>query len=59
MMTKFRQWYVRHQDAITWFLIGVLTLSALDYAVKGDWLWVAITAGLIVANYKFRNFRVK
>lgn len=58
-MTKFREWYVRHQDAITWFVIGMLSIATVDYAVKGDWLWAAITVTLIVINYKFRKFRMK
>ena len=59
MMTKFREWYVRNQDAITWFVIGLLTLSTIDYAIKGDWLWATISAVLIAINYKFRNVRMK
>lgn len=58
-MTKFREWYVRNQDAITWFIIGLLTLATLDYLVQQDWLWASISALLIVANYKFRKFRMK
>lgn len=58
-MTKFREWYVRNQDAITWFVIGLLTLATIDYVVKGDWLWATISAVLIAINYKFRNVRMK
>ena len=58
-MTKFREWYVHHQDAITWFIIGLLTLATIDYVVKEDWLWAVISAVLIVINYKFRKFRMK
>ena len=59
MMTKFREWYVRNQDAITWFVIGLLTLSTVDYVVKGNWLWATISAVLIAINYNFRNVRMK
>ena len=58
-MTKFREWYVRHQDAITWFIIGLLTLATIDYVAKENWLWAVISAVLIVINYKFRKFRMK
>lgn len=58
-MNKFRNWYVDNQDAITWFLIGVLTISMIDYASKGNWLWAGISAVMIVANYWFRKVRIK
>ncbi len=59
MMTQFREWYVRNQDAITWFIIGVLTMSMFDYAARGDWLWTAISAALVFANYKMLPVRMK
>ena len=59
MMTQFRNWYVRNQDAITWFVIGLLSLATLDYVIKGDWLWATISAVLVVINYQFRNVRMK
>lgn len=57
MMQNFRNWYVRNQDAITWFVIGLLTMSTIDYTVKGDWIWAAISAVLIWANYKLSKVR--
>lgn len=57
MMQNFRNWYVRNQDAITWFVIGLLTMSTIDYTVKGDWIWATISAVLIWANYKLSKVR--
>ena len=58
-MNSFRDWYIRNQDAITWFVIGVLTMSTIDYAARGDWLWAAISTALVFANYKMLPVRIK
>jgi hypothetical protein len=58
-MNSFKNWYVSNQDAITWFLIGVLTQAMIYNFSHGDWLWTAITALLIWTNYKLRNVRLK
>lgn len=58
-MTKFRQWYVRHQDAITWAVIGFLTLATIDYVIKQNWVWAAVGVALIVINYALRKVRLK
>jgi hypothetical protein len=30
MMNSFKNWYVGNQDAITWFIIGVLTMTMFN-----------------------------
>ena len=48
----FREWYVRNQDAITWFIIGWMCFAGLDNLVKGNYLWAGIDFALAYINYK-------
>jgi hypothetical protein len=57
-MGQFRNWYIRNQDAITWFIIGVLSMSCLHSFSKGDYIWAAIDIAIIYGNFKFRNVRM-
>lgn len=59
MMSQFRNWYVRNQDAITWFVIGLLTMSTIDYINRGEWIWAVISAVLVWANYKFSKVKLQ
>jgi tetrahydromethanopterin S-methyltransferase subunit C len=58
-MSQFRNWYVRNQDAITWFIIGFLSMSMLVSLSNGSYIWAAIDAIIIYANYKIRDFRMQ
>jgi hypothetical protein len=57
-MSQFRNWYVRNQDAINWFIIGWLTLSCLESLVKGDFIWAAVYAVIAYVNVKLRHIRM-
>jgi hypothetical protein len=57
-MNKIRQWFVRNQDAITWFLIGWLTLQGLHELAKGDYLWAGISFAVAVSNYALNRVRL-
>jgi len=57
-MSQFRNWYVCNQDAITWFIIGILSLSCLSNLYKGDYIWAAIDVAIIYVNFKLRNVRM-
>ena len=59
MMSQFRNWYVRHQDAITWFVIGWLTLSMLDNIIQQNYIWAVVQAVLIWINYKLSKIRLQ
>jgi hypothetical protein len=52
-MTKFREWYLKYDGEITWFLIGSMLTTASDSFGRGDLL--GCVAGLILAyiNYYF------
>ena len=58
-MNSIRNWYVRNQDAITWFIIGWLTWAGIDQLVQGNYIWAAIDAALIYINYKFLSVRIQ
>jgi hypothetical protein len=58
-MGQFRNWYVRNQDAITWFLIGWLTFAGLDNLLSGQYFWAAFNFVFAYANYKMNDFRMQ
>ncbi len=58
MMNSFKNWYVRNQDAITWFLIGWLSLSCINSLADGNLIWAAISAGIVWLNYSLRKVRM-
>lgn len=51
-MNKFREWYMRYSDEITWWIIGWLSFSGLDAIVRGNWGFAILDVALIVLNYK-------
>jgi hypothetical protein len=55
----FREWYVRNQDAITWFIIGWLTFAGIDNFINGQYIWCLINLGLAFINYKLNYVRLK
>ena len=57
-MSNFRNWYVRNQDAITWFIIGWLCCSCIDSLARGNYIWAVIQAGIAYLNYKLHDFRM-
>lgn len=58
-MDSFRNWYIRNQDAITWFLIGWLSWGCIDQLARGNYGWAAADAVLIWVNYRFLKVRVQ
>ena len=58
-MSGFKNWYVRNQDAITWFIIGWLALALLRALGDGEYMWAAIDAALIWLNYKLVSVRMQ
>jgi hypothetical protein len=50
-MNQFRQWYLANQKEITWFLIGILTLSGLQDLGNGNYVGALVSFGLVWVNY--------
>jgi hypothetical protein len=51
-MNSIKNWYIRNQDAISWFIIGWMSLACLDALAEGRYIWAMINAGLVWLNYK-------
>ena len=58
-MSQFRNWYVRNQDAITWFIIGWLTMGCLDSLLRGNYGWALAQGLLAYGNYKLNSIRMQ
>ena len=50
-MSSFRDWYIRHQDAITWFLIGFLTADGINNLAQGKVGMALISFGIALLNF--------
>lgn len=57
-MNKFKTWYVDNQDAITWFLIGVLISGGIDQMARGDYMWAGVNFLLAYTNYALRKIQL-
>ena len=57
-MNSFKRWYVYNQDAITWFIIGVLFVNCIDALANRSYMWAAFDAAMLYINYKLRNVRL-
>lgn len=57
MWEKFREWYIKHDLAITWFLIGVLATTGLDSLARQDYGQALLCFVIAFANFKLRNVK--
>ena len=57
-MNKVKQWYVINQDAITWFIIGWVSLSCINSLAKGSYGWAIFDAIIVYVNYKLSGIRL-
>ena len=57
-MNKFREWYTRNQDAISWFLIGLLSGQAVEQLGRRDYVGALISAAFAAANYYLVRVRL-
>ena len=58
-MSYVKNWYVRNQDAITWFVIGFLIMPTVGSLAQGNYGSASIGAFLIWINYKLRKVRMQ
>ena len=59
MLSKFHDWYVENQDAITWFLIGLLFGQGVDAFARHDYVGAAWLLFFAVGNYMLRRVRLR
>jgi hypothetical protein len=57
-MSRFRNWYIRNQDAITWFIIGWMVLSCMNNVSNQQYVLALVDAVIVFINYKLRNVRL-
>jgi uncharacterized membrane protein len=53
-----RNWYVRNQDKITWFVIGWLSFALAENLLEGDYVWAGVLALLVWLNVKLEKIRL-
>jgi hypothetical protein len=53
-MNSIRQWYLTNQTEITWFLIGVLTLSGFQDLGVENYVGASVAFILAYINYKLK-----
>lgn len=54
-----REWFIKHQDAITWFVIGVCVMSGITSLAAGNYISAAINLGIAALNYCIRGYKMK
>jgi hypothetical protein len=50
-MNQFKLWYLRYNTEITWFLIGFLIASAVNFFSRGEYSDMSFSLLLAYANY--------
>lgn len=53
LMDKFRDWYLRNWESITWFLVGFMTLNAINHLARGQWEGAVLDMLIIFINIAF------
>lgn len=53
MLEKFRQWYLRNQLQITWFLIGWLAFGGAIHFGQGHYTEAIVLWVIALVNYVF------
>lgn len=58
MWEKFHNWNVANQDAITWFLIGLLFGQGFYEVGHGNYIWGLTLWAFALLNYVTRKVRL-
>jgi len=49
------QWYIENNVEITWYVLGILTMSVMDSLIKRQYSAAGFIFVLMVANYLLRK----
>jgi len=49
------QWYIENNVEITWYVLGILTMSVMDSLIKREYSAAGFIFVLMVANYLLRS----
>jgi len=58
-MSAFREWYIKHQDAITWFVIGVCVMAGLSSLAVGNYTNALVNFFIAGLNYALNSHKLK
>jgi hypothetical protein len=58
-MNKIKQWYVRNQDAISWFIIGALIVTAVNRLASQSYILCLIGLSVAFINYILIKIKLK
>lgn len=58
-MGNFRSWYIKHQDSISWFIIGLMAAATFDALAEGKPLWALGYIALGYINYLGTKFKMQ
>jgi len=49
------QWYIENNVEVTWYVLGILTMSVMDSLIKREYSAAGFIFVLMVANYLLRS----
>ncbi len=58
-MSNLSNWYVRNQDAITWFVIGLCFMGGLNSLASGNYAGAILNFGIAFLNYMLTKVRLQ
>jgi hypothetical protein len=58
-MSAFRTWYITHQDAITWFIIGLCVGQGIHELAAGNYTSAAFNFAVAGVNYFLSGYKMK
>ena len=58
-MSAFRTWYITHQDAITWFIIGIRVMAGLSSLAVANYVGAAFNFAIAAVNYFLNKHKMK
>jgi hypothetical protein len=58
-MNAFRTWYITHQDAITWVIVGICVMAGLSSLAAGNYISAAFNFAIAAVNYFLNNHKMK
>ena len=58
-MNAFRTWYITHQTAITWFIIGICVMAGLASLSAGNYVSAAFNFAIAAVNYFLNDYKMK
>jgi len=49
------QWYIENNVEVTWYVLGILTMSVMDSLIKREYSAAGFIFVLMIANYLLRS----